>query len=86
MSEPKVDFVKPQALTINFPSVGAPMTISAEGDEIVILVRLTFRPRDNVMNVNYDVSTGGNRAPVTCFDKNTPTDVSRYWRAPLPPG
>ncbi len=84
MGESKIDFVEPQALTINLPSVGSPMTIRAEGDEVVVLVRLTLRPRDNVMNVNFDVSTSGNSAAVPSLDKDAPADFSRYWRAPIP--
>lgn len=49
MGKSQIDLVEEQAFTINFPSVGAPMTIRAKGDEIVILMRLTLRPRDNVM-------------------------------------
>jgi hypothetical protein len=64
VSESEVDLIKPEAFAINFPGIGAPMTIRAKGDEIVVLVRLTLRPRDNVMNVNFDVSTSGNSAAV----------------------
>ena len=84
MSKPEVEFVKPQAFTINFPSVGAPVAVRANGDEIVILVRLTLRPRDNVMNIDLDVSAGGDRASVPCFDQDAPSDPSRYWTAILP--
>ena len=84
MSETKIEFVKPEALTINFPSIGTPMAIRAECDEVVVLVRLTLRPRDNVMNIDFDVSTGGDGAPVASFDQDAPADVSRYWRARLP--
>jgi hypothetical protein len=84
MRESEVDFIKPEAFAINFPSMGAPMTIRAKGDEIVVLIRLTFRPLDNVMNVNFNVSTSGNSAFVTSLDKDAPTDFSRYWTAPLP--
>ncbi|MDR3424128.1 MAG: hypothetical protein P4M13_03490 [Alphaproteobacteria bacterium] len=84
MSETKVQLVKPEALTINFPSVGAPVAIRAEGDEVIVLVRLTLRPRDNVMNIDFDVSTGGDGASVAGLDQDAPSDVSRYWRARLP--
>ena len=84
MSEPQVDLVKTQAFTINLPSVGAPMTIRTESEEIVVLMRLTLRPRDNVMNVDFDVSTGRDGAAMSGFDKNASTDVSRHWRTPIP--
>lgn len=84
MNEPKVELVQAQGLTINFPSVGAPVTVRAEGDEIVVLVRLTLRPRDNVMNVDFDVSTSGDGAAVSSLDKDTPPDFTRHWRAPVP--
>ena len=84
MSKSKIDFVEPKAFTINFPSIGAPMTIRTESDEVVILMRLTLRPWDNMMNFNFDVSTSGNSAAVTGLDKDAPADFSRYWRTPIP--
>ena len=84
MDESKVDLVKTKRFTINFPSVGAPMAIWAEGDEIVILVRVTLRPRDNVMDVNFDVSTSGDCAAVSGLDKDASPQISRYWRTLLP--
>ena len=84
MSEAKVDLIEAQRFTVNFPSVGAPMAVRAEGDEIVVLVRLTLRPRDNVMNINFDISTGGDSTPMPSLDKDAPADVGRYWRAPIP--
>ena len=83
MDEPKVDFVEPQRFTINIPSVGAPMAIRAEGDEIVILVRFTLRPRDNVMNIDLDVSASRNSAAVTSLNEDAPTEITRYWRADI---
>jgi hypothetical protein len=80
VSEPQVEFVEPQGLTVNFPSIGAPMVVRAKGDEVVVLVRLTVRPRDNVMDIDFDVSASGDGAPMTCLDKDTPSDLSRYWR------
>ena len=84
MSKSKIEFVKPKAFTINIPSVGAPVAIRTESDEVVILMRLTLRPRDNMMNFNFDVSTSWNSAAVASLDEDTPTDFSRYWRAPIP--
>jgi hypothetical protein len=72
MDEPKVELVKSQALTINLPSVGAPVAIRTEGDEVVVLVRLTLRPRNNVMNIDLDVSTGGDSAAVTRLNQDAP--------------
>ena len=83
MSESEIDFVNAKAFTINFPSVGSPMAISTESDEIVISMRLTIRPRDNVVDFNFDVSTSGDSTSVASFDKDAPRDFSRYWR-PVP--
>ena len=83
MDKAKIDLVESKSLTINFPSIGPPMAVRAEGDEIVVLVRLTLRPGDNVMNVNFDVSTSGNSASVSGLDKDSSPDVSRYWRTPI---
>jgi hypothetical protein len=45
---------------------------------------LTLRPRDNVVNVNFDVSTSRNSAAVTSLDKDAPSDFSGYWRTKIP--
>ena len=84
MSEAQVEFVEAQAFTINFPSIGAPMTIRAKGDEVIILMRLRLRPRDNVMNIDFDVSTSGDSATVAGLNQDAAPDFSRYWRAPVP--
>lgn len=67
MSEPQIGFVETQGFTINLPSVGAPVAIRTEADEIVVIVRLTLRPRDNVMNVDLDVTTSGDSASMPSF-------------------
>ena len=84
MNESKVELVEPKAFTINFPAIGPAMTIRTKSDEIVVRVLMTFRPRDNMMDLNFDVSTSGNGAAVTSLDKDTPADFSRYWRTTLP--
>jgi hypothetical protein len=86
MNEPQINFIKPKCFSINLPGVGAPVAIGAECDEIIILVRLALRPRDNVMNINLDVSTGRDGASVPSLDENTSTDVSRYWRTVIHDG
>ena len=83
MSEPKVEFVKPQGFTVNLPNVGPPMAIRTEGDEIIILVRLTLRPRDNVMDIGIDVSASRNGTSMPSLNENTSPDVSRYWRTDI---
>lgn len=83
MSEPKVEFVEPQGFTINFPSIGAPMAVRAEGDEIVILMSLTIRPRDNVVDVNFNVAASGDSTSMPSLNENPASDLSGYWRAPL---
>ena len=83
MNESQVEFVEPEGLTINIPSIGAPMAIRAEGDEIVVGVRLTFRPRDNVMDIDFDVSTDGDSAAVARLNQDSPAEFSRYWRTPV---
>jgi hypothetical protein len=79
MNEPQIELVEPKRLSINIPGIGAPVTIGAECDEVVILVRLTLGPRDNVMNVDLDVSASGDGAPVSRFDQNSAADISRDW-------
>jgi len=77
VSKAKVNFVKPQRFTINLPSVGAPVAVSTEGDEIFVSVRLTLRPRHNVMDVNFDVSASRDGAPMPGFDKDAPPKRGR---------
>lgn len=83
VSETKIEFVDSQALTINLPTVGAPMAVRAEGDEVVILMRLTLRPRDNVVNIDLDVTASGDCAAVPGLYKDAPFDISRYCGAVL---
>jgi hypothetical protein len=83
VDESEIEFVKSQGLTINLPSIGAPVAVRAEGDEVVILVSLTLRPRDNVMNVDLNVSAGGDGAAVSSLNKNSPADFRGYWRSPI---
>jgi hypothetical protein len=81
MNEPKVQLVESKGFTINVPGVGAPVTIGAECNEVVVLVRLTIRPRDNVMNIDLDISACRDSTAVTGLDENTSTEFSRYWRS-----
>jgi hypothetical protein len=84
VSEAKVELVEPKGFTINLPSVGAPVAIRAEGDEVVILVRLTLRPRDNVMNIDLDIPAGGNGAAVPGLNQDAAPEFSGYRWAPIP--
>jgi hypothetical protein len=81
MNESKVDFVKPKGFTINLPTIGSPVAVRAQGDEIVILVRFTLRPRNNVMNIDLDVSARGNSAAMASLDKDSASQLSRNWGA-----
>ncbi len=76
MSESQVQLVEPKAFSINLPSIGAPVTIRTQRDEIVVLMRLTLRPRNNVMDIDLDVSTGGDRATMTGVNENATTELS----------
>lgn len=79
MSESQIEFIEPKGFTVNFPFTGSPMTVRTKADEIVILMSLTIRPRDNVMNVNFNVTTSGDGATMPSLDKDAATDFSRYW-------
>ena len=81
MNEPQIELVESKGLTINLPVIGAPMAVRAEGDEVVILMRLTLRPRDNVVNINLDISASGNCTPMPGLYEDATADVSRNWRA-----
>jgi hypothetical protein len=80
MHEPQIDLVETKSLTINLPFVGAPMAVRTESDEVVILVRLTLCPWDNVVNIDLNVSTSGDRAPMPRLDEDAAAEVGRYWR------
>lgn len=80
MDKSKVELVEAQRFTINVPGISAPVTVGAECNEIVVLVRLTLRPRDNVMNVDLDVSAGRDGATMSGLDENASADFGRYWR------
>jgi hypothetical protein len=80
MNKPQIEFVKTKGLTINLPSISTSMTIRTESDEVVILMRLTLRPRDNVVDVNLDISASGDCTAVSSLDEHATADVSRYWR------
>ena len=83
MDEPQIKFVESKGLTINLPTVGPPVAVRADGDEVVILVSLTLRPRDNVMNISLNVSASGDGAPMPGLDEDATADVSRYWRTSI---
>lgn len=83
MREAQVKLVEPQTFTINFPSVGAPMAIGAESDQVVIFMRLRLRPGDNVMDVHVDISASGDGTSVSRLNQDAPSDLSRYWRASI---
>lgn len=83
MSESQVKFVESEGFTINLPTISSPVTVRTESDEIVILMRLTLRPRDNVMNINLDVSASGDSTSMARFNENSSSDFSRYWRTSL---
>lgn len=68
MSESQVKLVDPKRFTINLPSVGECVAVGTQGNEIVVEVRLGFRPGDNMMNLDIGMSTGGDSAPVTGLD------------------
>lgn len=81
MDKSQIDLVEPQRFAINFTVISSPMTVRTKSDEVVILMSLRLCPRDNVMNVDLDVSASGNSAAVAGFNKDPAANVSRYWRA-----
>ena len=81
MDESKIELIELKGFTINITGMGAPMTIRAEGNEVVILMRLALRPRDNMMDISIEVPTSGDRAPMPSLNEDSSSDFSRYWRA-----
>jgi hypothetical protein len=80
--ETEVGFIEAQRLSVDLSSIRTPVAVGTEGDEVVIFVSLTFRPRDNVVDINLDVPAGWNGASVARFHENSPSNVGRYWRPP----
>lgn len=83
MNEAQVSLVESEGFTINVPFVGSPMTVRTKSDEIVILMRMTVRPRDNVMDIDLDVSASGDGASVSRLDEDAPSEFSGYWSPPF---
>jgi hypothetical protein len=46
-------------------------------------VSLTLCPRDNVMDVDFNVPTSGDSAAVPRLNEDPATDISRYWRTTI---
>jgi hypothetical protein len=84
MDEAKVELVESEGLTVDFLSISATMTIRTKGNQVFIVVRSTLVPRDDVVNFNIDVATGGDGATMSSLDKDTSADFSWYGRAPIP--
>jgi hypothetical protein len=74
----------PECLSIDFPIIGAAMTIRTESNKVFIFMRSTRFPRNDVVEFHIDMPTGRDGAFVASLDEDAPTDFSRYWRAPLP--
>ena len=74
MGKAQVDLVHSQAFSVDLSTVGAPVTVRADGDEIVVFVRLALRPRDDVVNIDFDVTTSRNGASVASLDQYSPPD------------
>ncbi len=81
MGEPKVGFVEAEGFTINLPTPGAPVAVRAEGDEVVISVRLTMRPTDNVVDIDLDVSADGDSTAMPRLHQDAPAKIGWNCRA-----
>lgn len=84
MSEPQVGLVHSQTFAIDLPPISPPVTVGADSDEIVVVVRVALRPRDNVVNIDFDVSASRDGASVASFDKYSPPEFSGYWWPIIP--
>jgi hypothetical protein len=83
MSESQTRFINTERLAVDLGSICSAVAIGAECNEVVILVLLTVFPRDDVVNVNLDVSARWDGAPVARFDKYSPANLSRDCRTPV---
>jgi hypothetical protein len=78
IDEPKVELVEAQALAIDLSSIGAPVTIRTKDNEVVILVRFALRTWDDVVNIDLDVSAGGDSATVAGLHQDPPAQFCRH--------
>jgi hypothetical protein len=72
MSSPQIELVEGEALCINLAPVGATVAVRAEGNKVFVIVRSNLFPRDDVVNVYFDLATSGDGAAVPSFDENAP--------------
>jgi hypothetical protein len=78
VNKSEVELVKSKRLSVDFLGIGAAVTVGAKCNEVVIVVRLTFRPGDDVVNVDVDISAGRNGAAVPRLDEDTSTELTWY--------
>ena len=78
VGEPKIVLIHFQAFSVYFTTVGSAVAVRAEGDEVVVLMFATFHPRHDMMNLDFDVATGGNGTSMASFDQHSSAKVRRY--------
>jgi len=69
MDEPQVELVQAEALAVDFPFMGASVTVRTQINQVIVLALLALRPRENV---HVDEAAGRDGAPMPSLDQNAP--------------
>ena len=83
VSESQVCFIEAHGLAVNFITTGTAMTVGANRDEVFILMFFTRLPRNDVVNINFNVAARGNSATMPRFNQNSSSEFSRNGRSIL---
>ena len=54
------------------------MTVGAQSNQVIVFVSFAGSPRDNVVDVDIDVSASRDGAAMTCLNQHAPTEFRRY--------
>jgi hypothetical protein len=79
--ESQTRFVDPKCLSVNLSTVSTRVAVWTECNQVVVIVRKTCFPRNNVMNFDRDVSARGYCTAMAGLDHDFAFDFSGYWRA-----
>ena len=77
VGESQVGLVHPKRLPVDLSLVNPSVTIRAESNQVLVEMFSARLPRDDVMDIDVDVSASRYRTPVPCFDKHLTSEVAR---------
>jgi hypothetical protein len=86
MGESQIGLIQPERFAIYVASISSPMTVWAEGDQVVVVVCSARLPGNDVMYVDFDVATGRNGAAVAGLHEDAALQIGWYWRTVIAHG